>query len=494
MPPKRIKTPAPVATDGNPAKKQKLDSDLSSSTSMIVDVVSKADDRQVCWYDGNCKQKNSVHWATYRHEKQTAPIIPPDSLQSTTTTTTNKATPPMSPVKPTTTKAAQPKHTIAYAASSSSSEDEYVPLKKAKPVKSLSKPVVTKAPVKTPMTSKKVISPSSSDDDEEDMKPAAKGKATAANTNGKALNKRTSLSNLLGSDDPSHTTKEREGLVNYKNMMRYMLTGFEIGPEKKKLLLEVRKKEVITKEEHEALLGTFGWTADEYEVGEREPDHDYDLKEELQIYKQDSGFKIVVLTQGQKLTKEQEAVWSKASVKFFQTMAKAQGNYTIKSLGIIMNTNLHKSFQAQKKKYEERDKKLGAITWGFHGTTPESIRAIAKEGFKLPDELKKKKGKNKVELLDDGYFGNGIYFSVYSDYAMWYSEERESNEILLSALLQGESFQCTERMDGQGLKPGYDSQISPKGNEIIVFNQSQILPRYIIKFEANEDKERSQED
>jgi hypothetical protein len=121
----------------------------------------------------------------------------------------------------------------------------------------------------------------------------------------------------------------------------------------------------------------------------------------------------------------------------------------------------------------------------------------------MPDELKKKKGKGKVDLLDDGYFGtililffyflsfflstsssssfssflsfylyslfyysysligNGMYFSIYSDYAMWYSEERESDEILLSALLQGEPFQCTARMDGQGCQKGYDSQISP---------------------------------
>jgi hypothetical protein len=272
------------------------------------------------------------------------------------------------------------------------------------------------------------------------------------------------------------------------------LTGFEVTGERKKMLLEIRKKEEITKEEHEQLLGMFGWTTEEYEVGEREPDHDYDLKEELDVYKQENGFKILTLTHDQKLTKEQEAVWAKASAKFFQTMAKAQGNYTIKSLGIIMNTKLNKGFVEQKKAYEERDKKLGAITWGFHGSTPESIRSISKEGFKLPDELKKKKGKSKVELLDDGYFGNGIYFSVYSDYAMWYSEERESDEILLSALLQGETYQCTGRSDGEGLQKGFDSHISPKGNEIIVFAQSQILPRYIIKFEENEGQEREQED
>lgn len=73
-------------------------------------------------------------------------------------------------------------------------------------------------------------------------------------------------------------------------MVRLFLNGkHEIDGNKKKILLEFRKKEEvvfilfciadfeITKEEHEVLLGTFGWSCEEYEVGEREPDHDFDL-------------------------------------------------------------------------------------------------------------------------------------------------------------------------------------------------------------------------
>ena len=68
----------------------------------------------------------------------------------------------------------------------------------------------------------------------------------------------------------------------------------------------------------------------------------------------------------------------------------------------------------------KRDKSLHQEEWGFHGTSESSITAIAKEGFKHPDELKpkddgkKKKGAkakvkaSKVELLDEGYFGMGI--------------------------------------------------------------------------------------
>lgn len=519
MPPKRLPKATSSNTiddaDENPAKKLKTANSFvaTSSGSQASQQASQSqstqttDERQVCWYDGNCKQKNPAHWLAYRHEKQTGPIVPP-----TPTVTAPK-------VKPL---------TVGYAASSSSDDsdsDDYLLTKKKAP---------TKGPAKKKVltSKKKKIASSSSDysDSDSDSEPIVKPKPKAAtksvvNTNsnnnsnnanspkkasatGKTtkasstvgaknpppLTKKHSLSQLLG-PNLSNQTNDRQALVDYSHMVRLFLSGkHEIDGNKKKILLEFRKKEEITKEEHEVLLGTFGWSCEEYEVGEREPDHDYDLKEELDIYKNPAGFKILTLTSDMKLTKEQEAVWAKASAKFFQTMSKAQGNFTIKSLGIIMNTKLNQTFMNQKRAFEERDKKLGAITWGFHGSTPESIRSIAKEGFRMPDELKKKKGKSKVDLLDDGYFGNGIYFSIYSDYAMWYSEERESDEILLSALLQGEPYQCTARMDGQGCQKGYDSQISPKKNEIIVFNQSQILPRFIIKFEMHEEQEREQED
>ncbi len=80
-------------------------------------------------------------------------------------------------------------------------------------------------------------------------------------------------------------------------------------------------------------------------------------------------------------------------------------------------------------------------------------------------------------------------------------------------------------MDGQGLKPGYDSHISPKGNfihsfthvllnfsmpisltfvfvlykynnignEVVLFEPDQILPRYIVTFVEKEAEEREQE-
>lgn len=61
-------------------------------------------------------------------------------------------------------------------------------------------------------------------------------------------------------------------------------------------------------------------------------------------------------------------------------MAKAQGNYEIASLGIVVNTRLKNHFDKQKKAFEKTDPKRGKVEWGFHGTSPESIKAIAKEG------------------------------------------------------------------------------------------------------------------
>jgi hypothetical protein len=111
--------------------------------------------------------------------------------------------------------------------------------------------------------------------------------------------------------------------------------------------------------------------------------------------------------------------------------------------------------------------------WGFHGTSEHSVQCIIKDGFKHPDDLKPVEDKTKkkkaakakkgvaVELLDDGYFGKGIYFALYSDYAMWYSEERNSSQLIMAKILTGKSFKCTGRMDGQDHMPGYHSHYSP---------------------------------
>jgi len=271
-------------------------------------------------------------------------------------------------------------------------------------------------------------------------------------------------------------------LQSYRTLLQSHLVGSnKLTIEIKRMLQKYRNDNGISPIEHTQFLGQFGWTPDEFVIGEKEPE-EVELEIELEILKEPDGFKIFTLTPNH-ANRHEENVWAKVTAKFFQTMKKAQGKFKIVNIGVIVNTRLRRQYEIKKKLYLDCSAAKATIQWGFHGTTASSIQSIAKEGFKHPDDLAKKKG---VSLLDDGYFGRGIYFSLYSDYAMWYSEERGSDQILLCSLLPGLTFQCTERMDGSERQVGFDSHYSPKGHEIILFESSQILPRYVITFSQDD--------
>lgn len=293
----------------------------------------------------------------------------------------------------------------------------------------------------------------------------------------------------------------------YKTAMKSVLGGqSKISSEGRKLLKLFRQNHSITEIEHDQLLGQYGWTPDEYEDGEKNQAA-FELDEEREFLRAASGtdsFKIFTIFKHQKRNNQQESVWARASSKFYQTMSKAQANFVIKSIGLIVNPKVSQAYEARRHEMQAKSGAKAPVNeeWGFHGTSEASIQGISATGFKMPDELKKSqqgKGKavakkEKVTFLDDGYFGSGLYFSLYSDYALFYSEERNSSQILLCKVLSGKAYKCPDRMDGEGLMKGYDSHYSPQGNEIIVFRGDQILPRYIITFETREAMEREQED
>eukprot|EP01118_Nematostelium_gracile_P014107 TRINITY_DN5443_c0_g1_i2.p1 TRINITY_DN5443_c0_g1~~TRINITY_DN5443_c0_g1_i2.p1 ORF type:complete len:289 (+),score=102.83 TRINITY_DN5443_c0_g1_i2:389-1255(+) len=280
----------------------------------------------------------------------------------------------------------------------------------------------------------------------------------------------------------------------------------------KRLLRKHRTEHQISNEQHFLVLSLLGWTEEEWEDGEKK-DEDVELEEEKPILADENGFKIILITRkdAQK-SKDHLNVFSKVCTKFYETMSKAQANFTVNKIGVVVNTKTKKKFDEKKMLIQSELKKIGMEleeAWGFHGTSSESIQKICASNFLHPDAIKqmnaanqkgkKKKAANKwmkekpVELLDDGYFGKGIYFTTFSDYALWYSEERNSDQVLLSKLLAGKAHKCMRRMDGEGLVKGHHSHVSPKGNEIVIFDPDQILPRYIIYFESKEAEEREQE-
>jgi len=335
----------------------------------------------------------------------------------------------------------------------------------------------------------------------------ASGTATSTSSAAPTLMRRNSSGGVGLSASDIAKSVVRPEIELYKTVMKSVLSGqSKISSEGRKLLKMFRQNHSITEMEHDRLLGQYGWTPDEYEEGEKNQGA-FELDEEREFLRTATGtdaFKIFTIFKHQKRNNQQESVWARASSKFYQTMSKAQANFVIKSIGLIVNPKISTAYDSRRVEMQAASVTKAPVNeeWGFHGTSETSIQGIAATGFKMPDELKKMqqaKGKatakkEKVTFLDDGYFGSGLYFSLYSDYALFYSEERNSSQILLCKVLTGKSYKCPDRMDGEGLKKGFDSHYSPQGNEIIVFRGDQILPRYIITFESREAMEREQED
>jgi len=317
-----------------------------------------------------------------------------------------------------------------------------------------------------------------------------------------------STTSTTPSISPTKDTQNLSDIVSsYQSLLQLTLTKNKISTDEKRLLRQYRKKHNINDSDHFKLLKQFGWTEDEYDDGIKQDD-DIELDEEHKILDDENGFAVIKITKKEaNKSKAHLNVFSKVCTKFYETMSKAQANFSVIEVGVIVNTKLKKNFSKKKMEINAYHNQEMKEDWGFHGTTRDSIMKIAQNGFLLPDELKalskaqtKSKKSNSqpkhqkpIDLLDDGYYGKGIYFTTFSDYALWYSEERNSDQVLLSKLLIGKPYRCDQRMDGLGLMKGYDCHVSPKGNEIVLFSKEQILPRYIITFVEKEAQEREQE-
>ena len=79
-----------------------------------------------------------------------------------------------------------------------------------------------------------------------------------------------------------------------------------------------------------------------------------------------------------------------------------------------------------------------------------------------------------------GWYGKGVYFSEYPRYSMNYI--RDSSKLLLCQVLPGKVYRCRHIIQGESLRPGFDSHMSPDGKEVVVFNAHHILPSYIVHY------------
>eukprot|EP01114_Cavostelium_apophysatum_P019510 TRINITY_DN6310_c0_g1_i2.p1 TRINITY_DN6310_c0_g1~~TRINITY_DN6310_c0_g1_i2.p1 ORF type:complete len:939 (-),score=210.77 TRINITY_DN6310_c0_g1_i2:108-2924(-) len=144
----------------------------------------------------------------------------------------------------------------------------------------------------------------------------------------------------------------------------------------------------------------------------------------------------------------------------------------------------------------------------LHGTKADKAWSICRTGFAAV-------GIASDATTDAGYFGKGIYFTSHLDYAALdcYSSANSEGEkvLILCYIVVGNTYPCIEHpqkekdeLYGKGCKPGYDSHFavvepaddSPSCavffpcqmdsrstriyNEFVLFQGSQVLPRYVI--------------
>jgi len=117
------------------------------------------------------------------------------------------------------------------------------------------------------------------------------------------------------------------------------------------------------------------------------------------------------------------------------------------------------------------------IIYAVHGTTENIAWEICKTGFAT------------FSVIDDGYYGKGMYFTTRSEYAAMYC--RSSAKVLIvSAVILGHPYPVTkdpqskDSFKGKPLKPGYDSHLILEAQVCPLFvvfatkkNQDTIPPR-----------------
>ena len=157
-------------------------------------------------------------------------------------------------------------------------------------------------------------------------------------------------------------------------------------------------------------------------------------------------------------------------------MACPQGNFIIQKVGLIVNGELRRLFEETSAEMTKNGH--GQVEWDSW-ENKEAVKGMTAKGFLPPQQIDQSK------VLDSGFFGHGINMTYYSDYALYSSNTRGSNQMLLCQILLGNVYRWKKRMDGKACVNGDDSHFSPKKNEIVIFNSRCILPKYIIEFERN---------
>lgn len=135
------------------------------------------------------------------------------------------------------------------------------------------------------------------------------------------------------------------------------------------------------------------------------------------------------------------------------------------------------------------------VRWGFHGSPSVVVRNICNKGLL---RVGHSSGLNPSKAVDSGFFGmpqHGIYVSCHVDYTLKYANDMaplasdEVVRVVMMRVLPGRSRKIEQRTPA--LKPsdsvGFDSHLSPMGQEWYLFDEAQCVPAYVLTVRAFED-------
>lgn len=157
------------------------------------------------------------------------------------------------------------------------------------------------------------------------------------------------------------------------------------------------------------------------------------------------------------------------------------------------NLRLHRAYTVEiasmQKAFEEKGRNIDNVLELWHGTGTQNILSILKNGFRVkPPSTAKLTGK----MFGEGaYFANQSTKSLAYAHGYWNGTRHKTCYLFLCEVAVGR-FQIPKGATAKRPDRGYDSYWAQNGktagilnDEIVVFDESQINPRYLLEFQED---------
>jgi len=192
-----------------------------------------------------------------------------------------------------------------------------------------------------------------------------------------------------------------------------------------------------------------------------------------------------------------QSAYDRCMSSFMQDMVE---NYEVLRVQLVVNPMLTRRFERAKADMAERRRERHGNAevreeLRFHGSA--AIEPICKGGFRM-DLV----GRNTGNL---GFYGRGLYFGTSPDYARDYAPTVDGSSVrrvMVARVLHGKG-KTVERSWAEGIEcvrgaccggpDDHDCHLSPKGNELVVFDDSHAVVEFVVDFRERSERDVSSE-